>query len=64
MAAFNFTMPLVWLYAVAIWVRAFLVRDRLFGGFFLAILTLPGWFIFTAIVTFINFPLGRINSDF
>ncbi|QDS91579.1 hypothetical protein FF011L_03090 [Roseimaritima multifibrata] len=64
MAASNFTMPLVCLYAAVLWFRAFMLHERLVSGFFFALVTLPGWLLFTAIVTLMNFPLGRISPNF
>ncbi|MEP3480120.1 MAG: hypothetical protein ABJZ55_12790 [Fuerstiella sp.] len=60
----NFTLPLFWIFGVCLWCRGFLLHERSPATIAAAILTLPAWFIFTAIVTFLNFPFGRIDPNF
>lgn len=65
-AAFGFTMPLVCLYSLVLWFRAFMPSKsskRWVAAFLVALLALPGWLFFTVVVTFINFPFGRIVRD-
>ena len=64
MAASKFTMPVMWLYAIVLWFRGFIIQERSVNSAFLAVITLPLWFVPTAIITFINFPFGRINPNF
>lgn len=62
--ASNFTMPVVWLFAIVLWFRGFLIRERSTASVILAVATLPLWLAFTGIATFLNFPFGRINPNF
>ena len=64
LAVSNITMPLFLLYGVCLWFRGFILHERSPSAIAAAIFTLPAWFSFTAIVTFMNFPLGRIDPNF
>ena len=64
LVAANFTVPIVWLYAIALWFRAFLIRERSWRSVILAILTVPLWLILTLVVSLFNFPQGRVDPTF
>lgn len=64
LAVLDFSIPVVWSFAIVLWFRAYLVRNRSADSFLLALFTLPGWFVFTVVVTFLNFPFGRIDPNF
>ena len=59
-----FTMPAFCLLALLSWFRGFRIYDRSGPWLLWSVVTLPLWFVLTAIVTFLNFPLGRINPNF
>lgn len=64
LAVSSFTMPLFLLYGVCLWCRGLMLHERSPATIAAAIISLPAWFLFTAVATFFNFPFGRISTDF
>ena len=64
LAALTFTLPSIWTLAIVFWCRGVLIHRWSAASIMFAILSLSAWYLFNAIVTFLNFPFGRVNSNF
>ena len=64
LAVSSFTLPVFWFYGACLWCRGFMLHERSVSTITAAIVTLPAWFFSTVVLTFMNFPFGRISSSF
>lgn len=59
-----YTVPISAILGVALWFRGFLMWRRTFASGILALLSLPFWALSFLLFWFVNFPPGRLSSNF